>query len=183
MIYLSKGAVCKGSTEERLKIAHCGNEFILIKSEAVLWLNGQFGFAETSDHGILKHLERMGLVECEQENSVISRYRILTRCVCCPAKKSSGIFSGALEKELLIWLTRAGLRLSAAELIFLTEKQIKPVENLLYESNRQALVEAIYTPNNISDNLLEFQMERSASRDLVVNALLGLLKKKKLVIL
>lgn len=183
MIYLSKGAVCKGSTEERLRIAHCGNESILVKSEAVLWLNGQFGFAETSDHGILKHLERMGLVECEQENSALSRYRLLTRCVCCPAKNNSGLFSSALEKELLVWLTKAGLRLSVAELIFLTEKQIKPAENLLYESNRQALVEAIYTPNNIIDNLLELQMEKSASRDLVVNALLGLLRKKKLVIL
>lgn len=183
MIYLSKGAVCKGSTEERLVIAHCGNEFILTGIKASLWLNGQFNFAISNDLGMLEHLERMGLIEYEVDNNSLSRYRILTRCVCCPAKASGSLFSDTSEKELMIWLTKAGLRLSVAELICLTEKRIKPEDNLLYERNRQALVESIYSTQNISDNILEVEMEYSTSRDTVVDSLMRLLKKKRLVIL
>lgn len=183
MIYLSKGAVCKGSTEERLKIAHCGNEFILTGLKAALWLNGQFGFAVSNDPALLEHLKRMGLIEYESDDNALSHYRILTRCVCCPAKSSEGLFPSISEKELLTWLTKAGLRLSVAELICLAEKRISPEENLLYESNRQALVEAIYTTQNISDNVLEAEMEHSNSRDIVVTSLMRLLKKKRLVIL
>lgn len=183
MIYVSKGTVCKGSTEGRLVIARCGCEFVLSGMESVIWLNGQIGFAVTKDIGVLKKMERKGLVEYELEDSDLSRYRILTRCICCPTTVNSGVFSGSLEKELMIWLTKAGLRLSTAELIYLIEKQVKPTRPLLYESNRQALVETIYTPQTIADNILEAQMEHAACRDAVTQALERLLKKKRLVLL
>lgn len=77
----------------------------------------------------------------------------------------------------------AGLRLSTAELIFLMENNILPSTSLLYEENRQALVETIYTKNNIFDNILETQMEKAQCRDKIVNVLLKLLYKRRIVVL
>lgn len=77
----------------------------------------------------------------------------------------------------------AGLRLSTAELIFLMENNILPSTSLLYEDNRQALVETIYTKNNIFDNILETQMEKAQCRDKIVNVLLKLLYKRRIVVL
>lgn len=48
--------------------------------------------------------------------------------------------------------------------------------------NRQKLIETIYTKDNIQDNLLEHQMEQAECRDEVVEALMQLLKKKKILI-
>ena len=77
----------------------------------------------------------------------------------------------------------AGLRLSTAELIFLMENNILPSTSLLYEDNRQALVETIYTKNNIFDNILETQMEKAQCRDKIVNVLLKLLYNRRIVVL
>ena len=63
-----------------------------------------------------------------------------------------------LEKEILIWLKNAGIHLSVAELIYLIEHKVEPSDDLLYEENRQALVEKIYTTENIANNILENQM-------------------------
>lgn len=184
MIYLSKGIVCEGSTEERLTIAHCGQEFILTGTEAVVWQNGQFEIGHTREGWALEHLYRMGLVEYEQEDIALSRYRILSRCICCPgkAKVLQRPLKGA-QMHLFIWLTKAGLRLTLAELIYLTEHDILPSENLLYEHNRQTLVETIYTRETIEDNILENKMERAFCRDEVVGQLLQLLKRKRLILL
>ena len=83
----------------------------------------------------------------------------------------------------MIWLTKAGLHLTSAELIYLIDHDVPPSEDLLYTSNRQALVERIYTVDTTADCILETQMEAVASRDNVVNTVLRLIKKKKLVIL
>ena len=184
MIYLSKGIVCKGSTEQRLTIAHSGQEFLLVGTEAAVWQNGQFGFGKTTEGWALEHMQRMGLVEYEAEDSPVSRYRILTRCICCPGKtKGLQLPLRAQEHSIYTWLSKAGLRLTPAELVYLTEHRISPSENLLYEGNRQALVERIYTVDTIQDNVLENQMENAASRDTVVALLLQLLKKKRLILL
>ena len=184
MIYLSKGIVCRGSTEERLTVAHCGQEFLLTGAEAAVWQNGQLGIGYAKEGWPLEHLHRMGLAEYEQEDTPLSRYRILSRCICCPGKaKGPQLPLSGTERRLFTWLTKAGLRLTPAELIYLTEHQVEPHENLLYECNRQALVETIYTANTIQDNILENQMERAASRDAVVGHLLQLLKKKRLILL
>lgn len=86
-------------------------------------------------------------------------------------------------KELLLWLTEAGLRLTTAELVFLTEHHVAPQINLLGDRNRQNLTETIYTQETIFDNILEAQMEHAAVRDEVVSALLRLLKKKRILLL
>ena len=54
---------------------------------------------------------------------------------------------------------------------------------LLGEENSQALTETIYTQENIQDNILEAQMEHAFCRDRVVKAVLGLLKKRRVLVL
>ena len=87
------------------------------------------------------------------------------------------------EQTILQWLRKAGLRLTTAELVYLMEKDIHPQEQLLYEENRQALVETIYTVDTIADNVLETQMEHAAARDSVVESVTRLVSKKKIVVL
>lgn len=126
----------------------------------------------------------MGLVEAEEEDTTVNRYRILTRCVCCPA--ASVKLEKPMpedEKTILTWLRHAGLRLTTAELTFLMEHHIKPKQSLLGVENRQALTEVIYTADTIMDDLLEHQMESAKCRDEVLSALLKLLIKKKILLL
>ena len=78
---------------------------------------------------------------------------------------------------------RERLRLTTAELVFLTEHHVAPQINLLGDRNRQNLTETIYTQETIFDNILEAQMEHAAVRDEVVSALLRLLKKKRILLL
>ncbi len=187
MIYLSKGIVKENSTEHLLRVARCGQEYSLSGEKAALWLNGRFGFSEVkteSEKWTLEHLVRIGLVETEAENTDVARYRILTQCICCPAVNAKPeCFLSHTEKEILIWLRNAGLRLTVAELIFLREHKIRPEPRYLHSENRQALVEAIYTKNTIADNCLEQIMECAECRDETIRILLGLLKKKKLLVL
>ena len=187
MMYLSKGIVCNGSTEQLLKIAHGGYEYDLHGREAALWLEGRFGMAVTTaaaDESFLGHLQRMGLVECESEENAVARYRILANCVLCPAKRRRIRFPlSNLEQRVMTWLTKAGLRLSTAELVYLVDRDVRPCEKLLYTTNCQALVERIYTVDTISDNVLETQMEAAHRRDDTVQALLQLIKKKRIVVL
>lgn len=188
MLYLSKGVVCKNSTDNQLRIAR-GNTVITISGiEAEVWLKGRFemitfaGDANRTD--IVKGLTGKGLAEYEERSDPVGQYRILSRCICCPAK--TGIFNKPLsktEKTIIKWLTKAGIRLSTAELVFLMENKIKPIPSLLYEGNRQTLIETIYTKNNIFDNILENQMEKADCRNEVVSALLKLLYKRRIIML
>ena len=75
------------------------------------------------------------------------------------------------------------MRLTVAELIYLYENNIQPCDDLCHEHNRQKLVERIYTVDLIEDNVLESQMAKAQSRDKVVNALMRLLKKKRVLVL
>lgn len=188
MLYLSKGVVCKNSTTDNLRIAH-GNTIITLRgTEAMVWLNGQFrmvSYPNTHDcEANIISLCREGIGEYECRNDEIGRYRILSRCICCPTKAS--ILNARLskpEKTVLEWITKAGVRLTTAELICLMENKIEPASALLSEENRQVLIETIYTKNNIFDNLLESQMEHAHCRDKVVTTLLSLLRKKRIVML
>ena len=83
----------------------------------------------------------------------------------------------------MVWLREAGLRLTVAELVYLTERRISPSAKLLGVENRQKLVSLIYTENNIRENILENQMEKARCRDFVVESLLTLLKRKRLVLI
>ena len=136
MKYISKGMVIRASTEDLLFVTRCGVDFQLTGEQAALWLNGRFGFAKNRENVLevkaLQQLKRQGLVEITEGDEPVFEYRALTQCVLTPAKPQGvrAILS-ARQKELLLWLTEAGLRLTTAELVFLTEHhvtpQIKPV--------------------------------------------------------
>ena len=183
MVYISKGIVRQGSTEQRLTVMYCGQEFILTGTEAAIWLDGRFSFGSYSEmDAFIDRLWRKGLVEYEDMDTPLTRYRLLTRCVCCPSVSGKGMLSQK-EKEMLVWLKQAGLRLSTEELFFLRDAGIKPVPELLSAANRQTLTETIYTSESIQDGILECQMERAGSRDDTVQILMSLLKKKRILLL
>ena len=183
MIYLSKGIVQKGSTEQLLFVLYGGQKFELTGNAAAAWLNGRFNFAEAlgRNETPVAYLQKLGLVETEADNDELSRYRIASRCIFCPATKTSVL--RAMDKEILQWLKNAGVRLTVAELVYLIENGIKPTQDLLYTDNRQILIERIYTVDTIADNLLETRMEAAECRDAVVQSLLRLLKKKLVLVL
>lgn len=187
MVYLSKGIVQKNSTKQLLQISRCGQSFQLTGIEATLWLNGRFEFAVakgTEQERALDHLNRMGLTESEPENTTISQYRILIRCICCPTDFFKREFRlSDVEKTILYWLRNAGIRLSVAEFIYLIENHVQLNSKLIHEENRQALIELIYTHNTIEDNILENMMENAKCRDEVIRVLQKLLNKKKILIL
>ena len=188
MKYISKGMVVKASTEDLLFVTRCGVDFQLTGEQSALWFNGRLGFAKTQknvlEEAALHQLSRQGLVAITEDDEPISEYRVLTQCALVPAKPQGlRALLSVREKELLLWLTEAGLRLTTAELVFLTEHHIAPAANLLGTRNRQELTETIYTQETIFDSILEAQMERAAVRDEVVSALLKLLKKKRILLL
>ena len=188
MKYIAKGLVEQGSTEYILKIQRGGHTFQLTGMRAGLWLNGRFGFAKAEENNPwhrkeLRHLQRLGLAEV-MEDSADGEYRALTQCVLVPAKPGKlRLPLSRQEAQTLQWLREAGLRLTMAELVSLEEHGVKPVPELLGEETSQALTETIYTQENIQDNVLEAQMEHAFCRDRVVNAVLGLLKKRRVLVL
>lgn len=185
MIYLSKGIVQKGSTEQLLFVLYGGQKFELTGNAATAWLNGRFKFAEAlgRNEPPVAYLQKLGLVETETDNDELSRYRISSRCIFCPADTTKASVLRAMDKEILQWLKNAGVRLTVAELVYLIENGIKPTQDLLHTDNRQRLIERIYTVDTIADNLLETQMETAKCRDAVVQGLLRLLKKKLVLVL
>ena len=106
----------------------------------------------------------------------------LTRCIIVPTVKER-VFLSRDEKFMLAWLRGAGLHLTMAELVFLSEHRVEPSPELLSEGNAQALTERIYTPETIRDNALEKLMERAGCLGEVVNAVMSLLRKKLAVLL
>lgn len=186
MLYISKGIVCPESIAGNLFLEKGNQKYQLQGREASLWLRGRFGFnvteSEAEEQAVLC-LGDKGLAEMEEETGSVYKYRLLTRCVCCPVKQNYRMSSrlSGLERQLDTWMRKAGIRLSVAELVFLVENQVSD-QDLLYKKNRQKLVETIYTNETIQDNLLEHQMEQAEHRDEVVEALVQLLKKKKMLI-
>ena len=186
MKYISLGAVAHPSTEHILNVSHCGFEYILTGEQAKLWLDGRFGFANSEnpiEHRTVNHLSRMGLVMITNPYGA-GEYRALTKCHIVPAEQNNpyvGLNSD--EKEVLMWLREAGLRLTIAELVFLRDRNIMPSLDLLGQENRQKLVNQIYTRDNIFDNLLENQMELSKVNSGTVKLVLTLLKKKRIILL
>lgn len=186
MEYISIGAVVKQSTEKLLWVSHGGHDFQLIGKQAALWLNGRCKVAKLDAPACekaLDHLRLMGLI-VPVSQSEKGRYWALTSLVICPANKMNLYrWLNTEEKNLLRWLTEAGLRLSIAELVYLMEHEIGLTPELLGPDNRQALVETIYTRDNIVDNILENEMEKANACQKTVDLVFSLLKKRKLVLI
>ena len=185
MIYISKGMAKPGTTEKALIINIRGAEHHLSGERAELWLAGQFNLQEYDiQPASLDELIHLGLAEAVDNSSPTGRYDLLTRCIIVPAKlKMFRSTLGQSERQVWQWISKAGLRLTVAELICLAQHQIDPLPQYMGETNRQNLVEAIYTTGTIADNILENLMEYSDRRDDIVSAVFGLLRKKRIILI
>jgi len=186
MTYLSKGLLLRRSGE-MLTISHCGAEYDLTGERASVWEKGRCGCDETmgiSQHEAMYELAKLGLAEMSQATGDGAFFRLLINCVICPDKGGPAtILWNPNERRLWQWITRAGLRLTIAELVFLMQQDIKPTAELLGEANRQTLTEAIYTTETIPDGILESRMEQSRARDSTVRAVLSLLRKNRIFLI
>lgn len=183
MIYLSKGLLQErhGSA---VTVNRHGRAVTLHGTQARDWLEGRHGPQYRSKTRI-RELAAMGLVEAQPgERYALDVFRALCNCILTPyPKRFSYMGLNEREKDTLRWLTLAGLRLTAAELVRLSELGLKPETGYLGEDNRQRLVEAIYCADNIEDGALEAQMEKSSALAATVSAVLTLVKKKRIVLL
>lgn len=186
MKYISIGAVMAEGTEYRLTVCRGMNKFTLTGEQASVWLNGRLGFADTkkpTEDQALEYLIRIGLA-IKSSDYAIAEYRTLTQCTIVPAdRKYPFLGLSGVEKTILQWLREAGLVLSMAELVYLIDRKVPVQSEYLGSDNAQRLVERIYTRDTIFDNILENQMERAAARDETVQAILRLLRKKRIVLL
>lgn len=186
MLFISKGIPEKGGITAQLRIVSGGQICTLFGLDEELWLRGRFDIAETtspSEEQAIRNMLRIGLVEYTSADDSAARYALLTRCMIVPAKPSKRNTLRRDEKILLEWLTGAGIRLTLPELVYLFSNRIRPKQDLLGEENKLALVERIYTDVTSDDGVLEAEMSKAAKREDVVNAVLGLLKKKRVVLL
>jgi len=185
--YLSKGINCTPPGGGPLRVSHCGRVDILKNPLDELWLSGRFATCTVDAPAVktkLEQLVRLGLAVASDEQENLAVYRILTNCVICPAKLK--IIRTPLNKNerwLFHWIGNAGLRLTAAELVFLLDRGIEPLPQLLGKANRQSLTEAIYTTETIFDGLLEMKMEQVDKRDIATQGILGLLRKKRILLI
>ena len=187
--YISKGMVIRESTEDLLYVTRCGHDFQLTKAQAALWLNARFGFDTVNEEDPIarvafQQLRRQELVELAENKTRVGEYRALTQCVVVPAQVRG--FMAPLnmrERQTLKWISRAGLRLSTAELVFLNENKVRPDNSLLGYENRQTLTELLYTKETIFDNILEARMEQAEAMAQTIKTLLALLKKKRVILL
>lgn len=187
MKYISKGAVLRPCTEEILYVSRCGREYALTKPMSTLWLEGRFRVSHTIsefEEAKLAHLQNIGLVEVAGDGEATEIYRMISRCIILPAKPKLNrrCFLKQSERYLWTWISLSGMHLTMAELIFLASNGVRPDAALLGPGNLQSLTERIYSAEASPERLLDTEMEKAADRDAVVNALLGLLRKKHLVL-
>ena len=187
MIYLSKGVVLGKPTGSCVSVSHCGALHKLSGTHARLWLAGQHSpcYTQTPEQDdALGQLVVLGIAECDDSLDGMALFRLLANCAICPTRvKAPPSILNLTERRLWKWVRYAGLRLTMAELTMLTDLGIPPAPELLGEENRQALTEAIYSIDSIHDGILETMMERSPARICAVQAVLGLLRKKKIFLI
>ena len=186
MRYISVGTVMAGSTEVILHVNHYGQEFALSSIDASLWLNGKVEPWEVNDPLELRQirkLQRIGLV-IQIDETEDGLYWALTKCMIVPIdNRPNSFIMNRMQRYILKWITEAGLRLTIAELIYLSEHRIVATEDLLGLQNRQALTTRIYNQIRIQEQVLEVEMSYAINRDEVVSAVLSLLKKKQIVLI
>jgi len=174
MLYISKGTLRRKKGRDHLIVTWRGDEYSLYGNDARLWLSARCD-TSLAEAAQLKNLANLGLVETGDTDGPLNIYRLLTNCAACPAPWRCPRWPlRRRERVLWQWIDRAGLHLTLTELVFLLEHDIHPVPELLGEANKHALMEIICP----DDRLLEARMEDAFDRDTVVEALLGLLRKK-----
>ncbi len=187
MLYISKGMVAEGSEKQLLGVSHCGVKYMLTGIGARLWLDARYGTGETDDEREIRHLnelQKLGLVEISEEAGPLAVYRLLIRCVICPAQpKPVRSPLSPMEYRLWQWISKAGLRLTIGELTKLVADGVIPSPALLGRDNAQDLTMKIYAGDLTFDTTPDIQMEASPKREIVTGAVLGLLRKKRLILI
>ena len=184
MVYISKGAVYKESCIDNVHISRCGGDYILSKNQMKLWLAGRFNVAraDTDQQSDLLELESMGLVEVTEPDDA-ANYMLLTNCVICKANPSVSRFPLSKNEKLIwTWIKNVGFKLTISELVYLVEQNIIPGLEFFGEKNWHTLIHAIYKPEISSDFILDAKMAESSARNKTVSAVLGLLKKKHIIL-
>jgi len=182
MYYISKGIAYKKSGINNIHISRCGGEYELTGSQAKLWKTGQFGIAYSVNTELQK-LESMGLVEITEPDEA-AHYRLLSNCVICALNPAGSRFPLSKNEKLIwTWIKNAGFKLTISELVYLTEQNIKPGPAFFGEDNWHNLICAIYTQETIFDRILTAKMEESPVQNSVVSAVLGLLRKKRIILI
>lgn len=188
MMYLSKGITYKGKSKDGLYIRHFGQPMVLSGEEAAMWQKGRFGFAYTvtkTEMNIVQSLVKKSIAICEHGYSEIDKYHALCRCaICANPNFIFGIKPFSVPaKRILTWLRKAGTNLSLPELVCLEDKGIEPEQNLLYRENATRLLKLIYPWYVSIAGELENRMKHSIARKRTVDAVLELLRRKRVVIM
>ena len=185
MYYISKGVAYKESGINNVHISRCGGNYILRKNQAQLWLAGRFSVANSKNEeqqSELLELESMGLVEVTEPDDSAS-YQLLTNCVICKVNPVVSRFPLSKNEKLIwVWIKNAGFKLNISELIYLNEQNIMPGPDFFGKDNWHTLIHAIYTQETIFDRILDAKMAESSARNRTVSAVLGLLRKKRIIL-
>lgn len=183
MMYLSKGIMVKGTTDNEEWVSLHGKMFALGPRLTALWSYAERKPREVrpeAENAILR-MEQAGLVVTTKKSGKQAIYELLSQCVLCPDWGTGWRLPlWHRDQRMWRWLSRAGLRLTTCELVCLEEQHLLPTSELLGENNRQALTEVIYTSKTIKAGALESAMECSPVRDLIVASLLRLLRRRYL---
>lgn len=124
----------------------------------------------------------MGLIEIAEPNEN-ANFRLLTDCVICMVKPSVSVFRlNKNGRRIWTWIKYAGFKLTISELVYIMDRDIKAGLSFFGKDNWHTLIHAIYTPDTISDRILETMMEESPARNSTVLAVLGLLQKKFIIL-
>lgn len=185
MMYLSKGAPANQKWDGVYRVSRCGTVYELWPRLAKIWGRGRTRPVQVvpEDERAVKRLAEAGLVTVTEEEGSLGAFRLLIDCVLCPSwLPRLRLPLHGRERRVWTWLSQAGLRLTASELIRLEEQGIRPAPELLGEDGRQELTEAIYLNTSIFDGVLDTEMEHSKARDETVAAILKLLKTRRLVL-
>ncbi len=188
MMYLSRGISTKPPRGSNLGVSRCGRVYALGPELSALWKAGRTNPMPVPPvhRQALHKLEEYGLVVMSEDSGhpALDSYRLLTSCIICPNKKrKADCFLPRPANRIWTWITDAGLRLTASELVRLEERQIKPTPALLGGEGRQRLTEMIYMAETIPDGILETLMEHSPARDTTVSALLKLLRTGRIFLI
>lgn len=172
--YLSRGKAMPDSA------VYCRGAYITLSEQLyATWVKGQAGpVCVSGQEDQIDKLYENCLVVTSGRPASEAGYQLLGACILKPKHRHSLHRLNKVERWIWKWLKEAGLHLTAAELISLREQVIYPIPDLLGIENRQALTEAIYTPDTILFNRLEQQMERAKARDEIVSGVYGLLAKE-----
>lgn len=183
MMYLSKGILIENPKSRENCISLHGKLYALGPRLTAMWSRAHKGPKEVphEEEGAIQRMEQAGLVVTTEKSGMLAAYELLSQCVLCPDWGVGRRFPlWRRDQRLWKWLSRAGLRLTASELVRLEERRLVPSPSLLGEENRQALTEMIYTADTIHPGALEAAMESSPARDLTAASLMRLLRRRYL---